>query len=101
MFQQNWGHLVSPDLVNWHEVVPALWPSPGWDNYGIWTGHCILDQSNTPDIVFTGVDGVKAGIGSASPLTSNLLNWQKNVANPLIPAAPITPSNNDFRDNDL
>ena len=98
LFQQNWGHLISPDLVNWHEVVPALWPSPGWDNYGIWSGHCVMDQTNTPDIIFTGVDGVKAGIGSASPATNSLLTWQKNAGNPLIPAAPTTPANNDFRD---
>ncbi len=98
LFQQNWGHLISPDLVNWHEVVPALWPSPGWDNYGIWSGHCVIDQTNTPDVIFTGVDGVKAGIGSAYPLATNLLDWQKNAANPLIPAAPMTPANKDFRD---
>lgn len=98
LFQQNWGHLISPDLVTWHEVVPALWPSPGWDNYGIWSGHCILDQTNTPDIFYAGVDGVKAGIGSASPAAADLLNWQKSLANPLIPTAPSSIPNKDFRD---
>jgi beta-fructofuranosidase len=98
LFQQNWGHLESSDLVTWQEVVPALWPSPGWDNYGIWSGHCVLDQTNTPDIFYTGVDGVKAGIGSASPINTSLLNWQKSVANPLIPAAPAAVPNLDFRD---
>lgn len=98
LFQQNWGHLESPDLVTWQEVVPALWPSPGWDNYGIWSGHCVLDATNTPTIFYTGVDGVKAGIGSASPTSTSLLDWQKNIANPIIPAAPTAVPNLDFRD---
>lgn len=98
LFQQNWGHLISSDLVSWHEVVPALWPSPGWDNYGIWSGHCIADQTNTPNIIYTGVNGIKAGIGKASPQSSNLLDWQKSVVNPVIPAAPSSVPNKDFRD---
>ncbi len=98
LFQQNWGHLISSDLVGWKEVVPALWPSPGWDNYGIWSGHCILDQTNTPNIIYTGVDGIKAGIGKALPLSQNLLDWQKSPLNPLIPAAPSSVPNKDFRD---
>jgi sucrose-6-phosphate hydrolase SacC (GH32 family) len=98
LFQQNWGHLESPDLVSWQEVVPALWPLPGWDNYGIWSGHCVFDATNTPTIFYTGVDGVKAGIGSATPGSTNLLTWQKNAGNPLIPAAPTAVPNLDFRD---
>lgn len=98
LFQQNWGHLISPDLVSWHEVVPALWPSPGWDNYGIWSGHCIFDTLGMPRIFYAGVNGVKAGIGAASPSSDDLLTWQKSSFNPVIPSSPSSIANKDFRD---
>jgi beta-fructofuranosidase len=98
LFQQNWGHLVSPDLLNWEEVQPALWPQQGWENYGEWSGHIIKDQSGNPVIFYTGVDGIKAGIGKATPLAADLKKWQKSVVNPVIPAAPASIPNKDFRD---
>ena len=84
--QQNWGHLTSTDLVTWQEKQVALFPQPGWESVGAWSGHCVLDNAGTPTIIYTGVDGVKAGIGAAQS-TGALLNWNKNVANPLLPAA--------------
>lgn len=98
LFQQNWGHLESPDLVTWKEVAPALWPSPGWDNYGVWSGHAIIDDNNTPQVFYSGVDGVKAGIGKAMPSTQDLLQWRKINLNPVIPSAPSSYPNKDFRD---
>jgi len=98
LFQQNWGHLVSTNLLQWEEVQPALWPGPGWDNYGIWSGHVIKDQNNSPVIIYTGVDGVRAGIGRALPATADLLSWQKDATNPVIGNAPNTVPNKDFRD---
>ena len=98
LFQQNWGHLVSNNLLQWQEVQPALWPQPGWDNYGEWSGHIIMDQNNVPTIFYTGVDGVKAGIGKASPLAVDLETWHKSLSNPIIPAAPASIPNKDFRD---
>ena len=95
--QQNWGHLTSTDLVAWQEKQPALFPQPGWESVGAWSGHCVLDDGGVPTIIYTGVDGAKAGIGSAQS-TGNLLNWTRNAGNPLIPAAPVSPANKDFRD---
>lgn len=95
--QQNWGHLISQDLISWKEVKPSLYPQPGWESVGTWSGHCITDGNGLPTILYTGVDGVKAGLGSAQS-SGDLLNWNRNAANPLIPAAPYTPANNDFRD---
>lgn len=95
--QQNWGHLTSTDLVTWQEKQVALFPQPGWESVGTWSGHCILDNGGNPVIFFTGVDGIKAGQGAAQS-TGNLLNWTRNAGNPLIPAAPVTPANRDFRD---
>lgn len=95
--QQNWGHLVSSNLLDWKEVQPALFPQPGWESVGIWSGHLVLDHNGTPTIFYTAVDGIKAGIGSAQS-TGDLLTWQRNPANPLIPGAPTAYPNRDFRD---
>ena len=95
--QQNWGHLTSNDLVTWQEKQPALYPQPGWESVGAWSGHCITDNSEVPTIFYTGVNGAFAGIGSAQS-TGNLLTWNRNAGNPLLPAAPVTPANRDFRD---
>ena len=98
LFQQNWGHLVSINLLQWDEVQPVLWPQPGWDNYGVWSGHAIKDSNNNPVIVYTGVDGMRAGIGRALPASPSLKTWQKDAFNPLISAAPASIPNKDFRD---
>lgn len=94
---QNWGHFTSNDLINWKEEVVAIWPKPGWESVGNWSGHLVVDNSNVAHIIYTAVDGVKAGIGEASS-TGNLLQWNKNPANPLIPGSPAAYPNNDFRD---
>lgn len=95
--QQNWGHLVSTNLLDWKEVQPALFPQPGWESVGTWSGHLVKDDNGVPTIFYTAVDGVKAGIGSAQS-SGELLNWQRHLSNPLIPAAPTTYSHRDFRD---
>jgi beta-fructofuranosidase len=64
---------------------------------GIWSGHLIKDDAGVPTIFYTAVDGIKAGIGSATS-TDNLSTWQRNTSNPLIPAAPVAYPNKDFRD---
>lgn len=96
--QQNWGHLISKDLINWQEKQPALWPQPGFESVGIWSGHCVVNANGVPTIFYTGVDGVRAGIGAATS-TDNLMTWNRNPSNPLIPAAPnASYPNKDFRD---
>lgn len=94
---QNWGHFTSPDLINWKETEVAIWPNPGWESVGNWSGHLVVDNSNIAHIIYTGVDGVKAAIGEATS-TGDLLHWNKNNSNPLIPNSPVAWPNNDFRD---
>ncbi|GAL65692.1 GH32 C-terminal domain-containing protein [Jejuia pallidilutea] len=94
--QQNWGHFTSTDLVNWEEQNAVLWPTEGWDNFGIWSGCAIILKDGTPAVAYTGVDGVKAGIGTATS-SDNYQTLNKNSSNPVIPSAP-SDVNMDFRD---
>ena len=101
LFFMHWGHLSSPDLVNWTEeritISPENVPS-GFDNVGCWSGTTIKDTNDVPKIIYTGVNGVYAGIGGATPNDANLIDWTKDLNNPLIPTVPNTVSNLDFRD---
>ncbi|WP_282017659.1 GH32 C-terminal domain-containing protein [Salegentibacter mishustinae] len=93
---QNWGHFTSSDLVDWEEQDAVLWPSTGWDNFGIWSGDAIILEDGTPAVVYTGVDGIKAGIGTAFS-NDNYQTLDKFDGNPVIPAAP-PEVDLDFRD---
>lgn len=94
--QQNWGHFTSSDLVNWEEQNAVLWPDEGWDQVGIWSGCSIILNDGTPAVVYTGVDGSKAGIGTATS-TDNYQTLHKDSYNPVISQAPPN-VNMDFRD---
>lgn len=52
-----WGHSISPDLVNWEDLPPALVPTPGGpDANGCFSGCCIQDpETGLPTILYTGV----------------------------------------------
>jgi beta-fructofuranosidase len=75
----------------------ALAPEPGWDQAGIWSGYVVKDDLGNVVAFYTGVDGVKAGIGLAYP-DNELRNWTKEISNPLIPNPPSTYNHMDFRD---
>ena len=94
--QQNWGHFTSPDLVNWEEQDAVLWPDEGWDQAGIWSGCAIILKDGTPAVAYTGVDGRKAGIGTARS-ADNFQTLVKDSYNPVIPQAPYQ-VDLDFRD---
>lgn len=94
--QQNWGHFTSSNLVDWEEQNAVLWPDEGWDNFGIWSGCAIILNDGTPAVAYTGVDGVKAGIGTATS-TDNYQTLVKDSYNPVIPQAPFQ-VDMDFRD---
>lgn len=100
LYFMHWGHYSSPDLTTWTEEKIAIAPdrNPGFDDFGCWSGTMIFDNNGTPQLFYTGVDGVKAGIGMASPLDSNLVEWSKHPNNPLIVAVPTSVLNLDFRD---
>lgn len=94
--QQNWGHFTSSDVVEWEEQNAVLWPDKGWDQAGIWSGCSVILNDGTPAVVYTGVDGSKAGIGTARS-TDNYQTLHKDSYNPVIPKAPSN-VNMDFRD---
>jgi sucrose-6-phosphate hydrolase SacC (GH32 family) len=92
----HWGHLFSPDLVNWSEERIVLAPDPGFDEFGVWSGTTIMDENDRPVIFYTGVDIQKAGIGMAFPESDGLVKWTKYEGNPVIPNGPS--GFQDFRD---
>lgn len=93
----HWGHIRSNDLVTWEDMPIALAPEPGWDQHGIWSGHVVKNDSGNVVAFYTGVDGVKAGIGIAYP-DNELKTWTKDLSNPVIPNPPSTYNHMDFRD---
>jgi beta-fructofuranosidase len=98
LYFMHWGHLTSPDLVNWKEEKIALAPKQGFDNFGKWSGTSILDPDGKPALVFTGVNGAKAGMGVAFPSDSTMENWTEYSGNPVVAAPPASYSTMDFRD---
>lgn len=91
----NWGHFVSDDLVSWEEKTQVLWPTPGFDEVGVWSGHAV-ERDGVPYIFYTGVNKTKAAIGLATaegPYDA----WTKN-ATPIIAQASTSIANADFRD---
>jgi len=93
----HWGHLRSRDLLTWEDQPIALAPEPGWDQVGIWSGVVVEDAKDSVHAIYTGVDGVKAGIGIAHA-SRDLKVWTKDKRNPLIPNPPPTYNHLDFRD---
>lgn len=91
----HWGHMSSWDLVRWHNEPIALAPEKGWDQAGIWSGDATIDNG-TLALVYTGVDGAKAGIGIARSTDETNQVFAKINENPVIGCAPggVT----DFRD---
>lgn len=94
----NWGHYSSPDLIQWTEHKPVLTPEEGYDQYGIWSGHAVIDDSGKPAIFYTGGDGKEFGMCLAYPDDDNLLYWKKFENNPLVKGPPKHFTRIDFRD---
>ena len=94
----HWGHMSSPDLVNWTEEKIALAPKEGFASKGTWSGTTFFDENNEPVISYTGVNGTIAGIGMAYPEDNSLNDWLLSEENPVIPAAPSNINHMDFRD---
>jgi sucrose-6-phosphate hydrolase SacC (GH32 family) len=93
--QQNWGHFTSSDLVNWDEQNAVLWPTEDWDSVGCWAGDSQILQDGTPAVIYTGVDGIKAVIATATS-SDGYQTLDKNPE-PIIDGAP-SDTNLDFRD---
>jgi fructan beta-fructosidase len=93
--QINWGHMVSPDLLHWRELHPALSPEPGLDAAGCWSGSTIEYQGELA-IIYTAVDGKKASICLATSKDGK--TFSKYSGNPIISAPPAGLNLTDFRD---
>lgn len=99
MSRLHWGHISSPDLINWTEEKIALFPELNFDIKGCWSGCVVTDDVVTagkPNIIYTGVDYEKAYIGLATPLDNDLIDWTKRTM-PIINGRPAGLSD-DFRD---
>lgn len=94
----HWGHLSSPDLVSWKEERIALRPESDFSSVGKWSGTTFFDENNEPVIAFTGVNGAFAGMGIAEKVENDLIDWNPVEENPVIPTAPGSIPNQDFRD---
>lgn len=100
MSRLHWGHITSPDLMNWTEERIALFPGEAYDVKGCWSGCVFTDDVITqgkPNIIYTGVDYVKAYIAQARPADEQLIEWEKATNNPIINGRPSGLSD-DFRD---
>lgn len=94
----NWGHMSTPDLLQWDHHKPVLWPEKGYDEFGIWSGHVIKNEEGTPVIMYTAGDGEKFGMAMAYPQNDKLTEWKKYEKNPVIPEAPEKFERSDMRD---
>jgi len=73
----------------------ALSPEPGFSNEGIWSGSAIVHHGKLA-LIYTGVDGVKAGIGVA--FSDDGIHFTNHPGNPVIPGRPKWGDFLDFRD---
>ncbi len=93
----HWGHASSEDLVHWEDMPLALRPTPGGpDQSGVWTG-CGVDDHGVPSLVYTGRNGERETVCLATS-RDEMLTWEKDPANPIIPNAPPGLNLTDFRD---
>lgn len=100
MTRLHWGHISSPDLLNWTEERIAIAPGESYDIKGCWSGTVVTDDVLTdgkPAAIYTGVDYAKAAICLAVPDDDDLINWTKSTSNPLISGRP-QGLTDDFRD---
>lgn len=100
MARLHWGHISSPDMLNWTEEKIAIGPSETYDSKGCWSGCVFTDDVFTaglPTIFYTGVDYAKASIDKATPTDNGLISWIKDSSNPQVPNKP-TGLSDDFRD---
>ncbi|WP_263408331.1 GH32 C-terminal domain-containing protein [Terriglobus tenax] len=91
----HWGHMTSPDLLQWTEQPMALIPSPGPDSEGCWSGSALVDNGKIV-LIYTGGDGKRASICMAS--SEDGVHFTKYAGNPIIEAPPSGVNAKEFRD---
>lgn len=91
----HWGHAVSDDLIHWQHLPIAIAPVPGEpDHKGIYSG-CCVDDDGVATAVYTGVSPECQCVAVSR---DDLLTWEKDPANPVIPATPPAGYDAGFRD---
>jgi len=83
----NFGHAVSPDLINWTIKDPVLQCSEkGWDQYQVWAPY-ILQWKGLYYMFYTGVNdsACQAICLATSP---DLYAWKRSESNPQITSGP-------------
>ncbi|MDE6444071.1 MAG: DUF4960 domain-containing protein [Muribaculaceae bacterium] len=87
MSHQHWGHIISDDLITWHDEKPALAPSEFYDIKGCWSGCVFSDpilNGGNPTIIYTGVDFAKPYVATAfCDDPQNMRDWHKDTKNPI------------------
>jgi beta-fructofuranosidase len=91
----NWGHVTSPDLLQWTELPVAIWPERGYDSEGCWSGS-VIEHDGKLALIYTAVDGKKARICAA--FSEDGVHFEKYKRNPLIAGTPEGFNYQDFRD---
>ena len=78
-----WGHLVSPDMVNWKPVKEAIVPTEGSVvPDGVWSGGATLDKNGVPLLFFTaGNDCFRAYEGLISNQNIGVA-WPADLSDP-------------------
>ena len=91
--KMQWGHSVSPDMLNWRYLNAALKPSTEYDKDGINSGSAIVDQDMLY-LLYTGREVKKVNEKTEIHETQNLAmskdgkNFGKSANNPVIKMAP-------------
>ncbi len=97
-----WGHVSSPDLVDWRRHPLALVPEPGGpDADGCWSG-CLRVVDGQPALYYTGVVGADDANRVESVCrawgSTDLTTWRKDRANPLVAGPPADHATGYHRD---
>lgn len=80
-----WGHISSTDMLHWRHHRPALYPTPGSVDRGIFSGNCFVNKQGEATILY---HGVGAGNCIATSGEKLLENWTKLPSNPIVPIPP-------------
>src|SRR5260221_2947753 len=81
--RQHWGHAVSEDLIHWHDLTYAIYPSP---ERAVFSGSALAEENRVIEIYQGTAVGNMVAL-SSDPL---LLNWEKVTGKAVIPSKSAT-----------
>lgn len=88
-----WGHSVSPDLVHWSDLPPALQPNEDYDRGGVFSG-CLVNDHGMAAVLYTGVQPEVQCLATSR----DLIQFRKYAGNPVIAGPPPGLNVTGFRD---